>query len=230
MKLNKLTCPACGAIVTPEDGIETFYCMHCGSKLILEGQSDSVVKEKVRLRIVEEKLAHERYKMKKKREDEEYEALGTIALIVLGIVAILIILLVSGIAGWSQNHKLDRLTSKVQAYIKKEDFDSARLEVNKIIYSGSDSTQRKIWDKTREELQKQIESAEKASKKANQSNHITTYYPSSISISARPPAPQPACRCRLFVVITKFPYYCCIHNLNSFLAGYGFRQGSLLRQ
>ena len=191
MKLNKLTCPACGAIVTPEDGIETFYCMHCGSKLILEGQSDNVIKEKVRLRIVEEKLAHERYKMKKQREDEENEAIGTVVLTVLVIVVIIAILLISGIFSWSQNHKLDRLTSKVQSYIKKEDFDSARLEVNKIIYSGSDSTQRKIWDKTREELQKQIESAEKSAKKAKQSNHIPTSYSSSLFAFTYPPVSQP---------------------------------------
>ena len=53
MKIKTMKCPECGAIVNPKDGLSTFYCMHCGCQLSLDGQSEELIKAKVRVKELE---------------------------------------------------------------------------------------------------------------------------------------------------------------------------------
>lgn len=56
MEVLKLHCPSCGATVDVPDDIDTFYCSHCGTKLLVSGQDKDTLDAKVRLRIAEKKL------------------------------------------------------------------------------------------------------------------------------------------------------------------------------
>ena len=46
MEMHVLKCPHCNADLKIEDGINTFYCQYCGTKIILHGQSDEEIKAK----------------------------------------------------------------------------------------------------------------------------------------------------------------------------------------
>ena len=50
MNLFTLECPHCKAALDVEDGLDTFYCKYCGSKLIVEGMSGDSLDARVRLR------------------------------------------------------------------------------------------------------------------------------------------------------------------------------------
>ena len=40
-KVKSVTCPKCGAVLTVDDGLDYFFCMHCGQKI---GLSDNPIK------------------------------------------------------------------------------------------------------------------------------------------------------------------------------------------
>lgn len=40
-KVKSVTCPNCGAALTVEEGLDSFFCMHCGQKIDL---SDNTIK------------------------------------------------------------------------------------------------------------------------------------------------------------------------------------------
>ncbi|MBP5461532.1 MAG: zf-TFIIB domain-containing protein [Lachnospiraceae bacterium] len=69
MKMIEIKCPACGGELKVEDGLETFYCMHCGGRIILSGQDENIVKAKM----VNSVLSHEEriYNMKLEAEEKE---------------------------------------------------------------------------------------------------------------------------------------------------------------
>ena len=48
MEIHTLKCPNCGADIVPADDVDSFYCNHCGAKLIVEGR-DHAIDAKVRL-------------------------------------------------------------------------------------------------------------------------------------------------------------------------------------
>ena len=48
MEVIKLSCPQCGAALEIENGIDIFFCKYCGARVILNDQSDEVVKSKAR--------------------------------------------------------------------------------------------------------------------------------------------------------------------------------------
>lgn len=92
MEALNLHCPSCGAIVDIPDDIDTFYCSHCGTKLIISGQDKNTLDAKVRLRIAEKKLEYDekerarRFELdKKKHEDKDLLlTLIVVAIIVIG--------------------------------------------------------------------------------------------------------------------------------------------------
>lgn len=75
MEVLKLHCPSCGAMVDVPDDIDTFYCSHCGTKLLVSGQDKDTLDAKVRLRIAEKKLdleyADKELERKHKAEQEK---------------------------------------------------------------------------------------------------------------------------------------------------------------
>lgn len=90
MQLYSLTCPNCSANLNVEDGIDTFYCSHCGYKIVLTGQDAETLKLKTKLAM--EKMRNDQanleweQKMKEEKEKEERKYRETkFFLIILGI-------------------------------------------------------------------------------------------------------------------------------------------------
>lgn len=71
MKIVSLKCPSCGSTLYPEDGLEIFYCQYCGTKIILDEQSDSAINAKAKIKMQENKLSYkERMKLIEMEENK----------------------------------------------------------------------------------------------------------------------------------------------------------------
>lgn len=66
MEFHQLKCPNCGSTLDMEDGLNIFYCKYCGTKIIVNGQSDATVQARTNIRLAEKEL--EKHKL-----DLEYE-------------------------------------------------------------------------------------------------------------------------------------------------------------
>ena len=99
MQMVKLVCPHCGATLSIENVIDTFYCQYCGRKIMLTGQDKKTINAKVKLKEFEhrERLQQNQQayqervqKRNQKHELEKMEAKGQ-ALFLFGIAAILLV-------------------------------------------------------------------------------------------------------------------------------------------
>lgn len=54
MKLQSLNCPNCNATLEIENGVDTFFCMHCGHKIVLTDMSDAAYRAKVQIKALEQ--------------------------------------------------------------------------------------------------------------------------------------------------------------------------------
>ena len=66
MTFHQLKCPNCGATLSIENGLDTFFCTYCGTKLISDGQSDVAIRAKADIILANKAL-------EKERQQQEYE-------------------------------------------------------------------------------------------------------------------------------------------------------------
>ena len=71
MEIIKLSCPQCGASLEVDNGLDTFFCMYCGARVILNDQSDEIIKAKARIVEQENELEFKRHKLKHDAEEKE---------------------------------------------------------------------------------------------------------------------------------------------------------------
>ena len=76
----QLKCPNCGADLDAEDGIESFFCKYCGTKILLQGQSDAAIKAKANVQIADKviELREKRYQNQRYREEKRKKELEEI--------------------------------------------------------------------------------------------------------------------------------------------------------
>lgn len=67
MKMFELKCPYCGADLTVDNGIDSFYCMHCGGHILLDELDDNATELKLKAQEVD----LEKYKIDKTNEENE---------------------------------------------------------------------------------------------------------------------------------------------------------------
>lgn len=63
MEFYQMKCPSCGATLDIEDGIDTFYCKYCGSKVVVEGQSPDVIKAKTKIKLADKEIEKEKVRL-----------------------------------------------------------------------------------------------------------------------------------------------------------------------
>lgn len=164
MEFTRIECPCCGGKLECEDGLDTFFCKYCGSQLMLEGQSASIVNAKVKIkkleheeRMADKQFAQDRYMAE--REDKKEKSSNKIALLLLLLPIIASFLYFSGSAN---DHKrtvnnLNTLYEEAESYIIAGDYDNALLTANQIILDDHYSTEEeKAWDEKRKNLIKMI--------------------------------------------------------------------------
>ena len=77
MQMVKLVCPHCGAALSVENGLDSFYCQYCGGKILLTGQDKSIIDAKVKLKEFEhrERLQNNQYAFQERaqKSNQDYE-------------------------------------------------------------------------------------------------------------------------------------------------------------
>lgn len=66
MTFHQLKCPNCGATLIVDNGLDTFFCQYCGTKLISDGQSDVAIRAKADIILADKAL-------EKEKLQQEYE-------------------------------------------------------------------------------------------------------------------------------------------------------------
>ncbi|MGN0994076.1 MAG: hypothetical protein ACI4PD_03060 [Butyricicoccus sp.] len=178
MKMQSLECPNCHAPLEIENGLDTFFCKYCGSKIILEKQSNATIKAKVKMKRMEheenlkdKEYAQERYKMEFRQKDERRSFL-----LVMGCFGIIILfgLVAMGLMRMSvikQDNKLQSIVDEIMIDIKNEEYDVAYIKANSLYWDGDLSSENETkWDSIRYAIIEQIEEAK--AKKAIEEGEI----------------------------------------------------------
>ena len=176
MKMISLKCPHCNANLEVQDSIDSFFCMYCGSKVMIEGMSKDAYKAKVKIKALEflDRASDKRNEQKRfilnnlNEERRRQDKSTNQALLGMGIFILLIfgLVLVPGIIGHKNNIKeLKETESQLSQAIINEDYDLALILANQLYYTGDWSSEvEEAWNTKRENYIAIIE--EKQGKKA----------------------------------------------------------------
>lgn len=166
MKFVEMRCPNCNADLNIEDGIDSFCCKYCGTRIIIEGQSDEIIKAKRQLKMID-KLGEmqsrsyaqhrvgQELRQKVKAEKREQQAKNNRLAAIIG--AFLLIASMIGIFFMDapekkETQKLEAIYAEIQTDIANENYDSARIKANQLRWSGSDPDKKEQWDEIREQI------------------------------------------------------------------------------
>lgn len=169
MKLLQMKCPNCNADLQIDDGLESFFCQYCGTKIILEGQSDAAIRAKAKLKALDKvgemQKTHHQHRMERKeqqaaiRASEERRALLVGGVCFLVCILICVLMLAYGrISNTKENTRLEVIYSDIQTDMVNGDYDSALMKANTLYFSADDKDLKSQWDQTREALVELIES------------------------------------------------------------------------
>lgn len=168
----QLKCPNCGADLDAEDGIESFFCKYCGTKIVLQGQSDAAIKAKANVQIADRVVAmrdkryeYKRYKAEQARKEQE-ESRKRLPF-VLGILFVIIIacfitlgVMVRQERSERQVKQLQTVLAQIQKDINSGDYEGAMIKANQLYYTATNSSElREQWDSTRESVIQTIQEA-----------------------------------------------------------------------
>lgn len=178
MKIYQLNCPSCGANVVLNKNKKSCFCSSCGNQIYLDDGT-------LRFDITKNTTHHTIYTDEAKIKEIEYKdtvALrkenGTrkVLLIVFSCIIAFILLYIcifsfAKSASDKQEKHLQEIVTEVLLDIENNDFEAARVKAQTIYYTeGWSSDIEEKWDKTRNELLKQIDKSEKEWKNATQKN------------------------------------------------------------
>ena len=169
MKTITLGCPSCNAILKTEDGIDTFYCIHCGHKIFLDGLSEASINAKVRIKemkhkevIKDKEISHEQYKIEQEEKENKRNMIPAIVFFGVVIVGFIIMCCLAYSNHKAQEVQLQSIVVEIEKDIKNEDYDSAIIKANSLYYTADWSSDvEKKWDETRKAIIKRIEKAQK---------------------------------------------------------------------
>ena len=168
MELLQMKCPNCGADLDVEDGIESFFCKYCGTKIVLAGQSDAALKAKATVKVADKvvELREKRYEQKRyeMEKEEERQKRNSKSFPIVAIVFLLIAAIAFGSAFVSHNkqvQKLEALVVEIQNDIASGNYDAALIKANGLHYTADwSSGSEEQWDETRENLIELIKEAQ----------------------------------------------------------------------
>ena len=171
MIIQSTRCPECGANVDVKDSLSTFKCEHCGCLLTIDGQSQSLIKAKVRVKEMEHETERTKMRLadeKDKRDSEQATKIKTLKLglrFYLILMGILIVLLAGVTISQSfHTNKMDKMVTEIQQDIADGRYDEAEVKIESL-GSDYDISDMYKWWKIRRTLRKQLKEAKKADSK-----------------------------------------------------------------
>ena len=184
MKIYALECPHCKGELEIKDGLDTFYCLHCGRKIVLSDMSEAAYQAKVRVREMDHEEAMQARKMDQEQNKLAHEAAENRKTWVRTILGFVIFVFIFGgatlIIKLGHDKKVDSLQALVlqieEAYLNG-DYDEALYKANQLYCDDNwSSEEEEAWDSKREAYIEMIE-AKIREEEANNPNNI--FMPSS---------------------------------------------------
>jgi len=162
MKLVQMKCPNCDADLSVDDGIESFYCQYCGTKIILDGQSDTAIKAKVASKAIDKVEAMHKARLKQKAIEEEKQRKQFPFIMAFIVIAMVVLFMALQAPGKKEDSRIESLYSEIQQDIASGNYDAARMKLPGLRYDKNvSSSKAKNWDDIREELEVIIDKSEK---------------------------------------------------------------------
>lgn len=94
MEPISIACPNCGAPIIPVDGLDTFYCAHCGYGIHMHGMTNAAYRARIKVkrmnhieRMLNKKISYEKFNDKQNKR---------MWIIWGGIIGVLLILIIFG--------------------------------------------------------------------------------------------------------------------------------------
>lgn len=156
-----MKCPVCGGVVDLKGDEDTVTCQYCKTQLYVEEDNLVRTKAKVRMKEIEHETARYKMALDDKAATRKSDNRFGLVLIVLPIILIVAASAVLYGGHGLKTKALEETVSEIQEDIDNENFDEARVKVESLRDSDFSSDDKKRWDKTRKELIKQINEAEK---------------------------------------------------------------------
>lgn len=170
MKMITLRCPNCGASLEIDNGIDTFFCMHCGHKIIMAHMDKEAIKARVKIksmeheeRLVDKYHQQERYKIRNQNRNDWLIGGISIGLLLLGMFICGIVTVIGNNGAAKQERKLQSIVDEIMIDIDNGDFTAAYIKANSLYWDSDWTSEGKDkWNATRKAIIKQIQEAEKA--------------------------------------------------------------------
>ena len=173
----QLRCPNCDAFMEVEDNLELCYCKYCGTRILLNEQSEAVVKAKTRLRMTDKisdtaiKLQSKRYEQKQIRMQYEAEEDKRNNKLIMFLFALMILLFVGmGLlihfqiksdneTVYNEQVRLETLLNEILQDIEEGEYDLALIKSSGLRYSVRPSSDdyEEQWEETRRTVVSMIE-------------------------------------------------------------------------
>lgn len=160
MKLVQMKCPNCDANLEVDDGLDSFFCKYCGTKIVLEGQSEASLKAKTAVKAMNK--IGEMYDKNQERKAKERAAANKRFPLVIGLFILLIVLgmflLTAPVR--KEDKRIETVYAEIQADISAGDYDAALAKLPGLRYdTGVSRESAKKWDAIREDLTELINTA-----------------------------------------------------------------------
>ena len=170
-------CPHCGATLTIENGIDSFFCQYCGTRLILANQSAEAIKAKAakqkqehRENMTDKVINHfneiAARRAAEKERQRKYSKRAAIFSLIFFLIGVGLFFAYSNMQkkqSQSEEADLQLQLELIEEDINSGDYDKALVKANNLFYtSGYSQDVKKKWDNTRATLIKQIEEAKEA--------------------------------------------------------------------
>ena len=174
MRFKTLECPNCGAPIKPPNGIEAFYCQHCGYHIILEDLTDAEVNASVKFGRMwhKERMRDKQYEENhnawvRGENTKHYEFLRYFLYLAFLFGLLFVIGTIMSIESNNEEKQLSNTVDEIIQDINDGNYSEARIKAQSLYYtSGESEEHKKKWDDTREQLLKEIDKAEKEAKKS----------------------------------------------------------------
>lgn len=168
-------CPSCGGTIEVENNLDTFYCKYCGHKILLDGQSDTLISAKVRMKELDyqERADKEYYKFEEKERKRAFifklseGPFGALIYFGLLFLVIFVFYSIAVIPENKEKKRLQKIVKEVNDLIDDRNYEEALRKANTIEYTESGDSSKKEWAKIRKSLIERIEDTQEADFKAN---------------------------------------------------------------
>lgn len=157
MEFIQMKCPNCAADLDVENGLDSFYCKYCGTKIMIAGQSKHVLKAKTRMHVID-KLGDIQKEYHKRKEEEARQSseqakkalpwfIGFF-IVMMALLCFSAFMMDSG--RQKEERRLEAIYAEVQTDIAEGNYTDALVKANGLYYTEGGSESRKKWDNIRE--------------------------------------------------------------------------------